>query len=33
MNVVKVYNIYQSNSFTYIVTEYCEEGDLRDVIK
>lgn len=32
-NVVKLLDVYQTNNNMYIVTEFCEEGDLRGFIK
>lgn len=32
-NVVKLLNVYRTNNNMYIVTELCEDGDLRNYIK
>jgi len=32
-NVVKLLDVYQTNNNMYIVTEFCEDGDLRSYIK
>lgn len=32
-NVVKLLDVYQTNNNMYIVTEFCEHGDLRNHIK
>ena len=28
-NIVRLHDVYQTNNNMYIVTEYCEDGDLR----
>ena len=32
-NLVGLYDVYQTNNNMYIVTEFCEHGDLRNFIK
>lgn len=32
-NILKCYEIYQQNRWCYIVTEYCNEGTLSDLIR
>jgi serine/threonine protein kinase len=32
-NIVELLDVYQSANNIYIVTEYCEEGDLKDYLK
>lgn len=32
-NIVGLYDVYQTNNNMYIVTEYCEDGDLRTFLK
>lgn len=32
-NIVKLLDVYQTNNNMYIVTEFCEDGDLRSLIK
>lgn len=32
-NVVRLLDVYQTNNNMYIVTEFCEDGDLRSYIK
>jgi serine/threonine protein kinase len=32
-NIVKLLDVYQTNNNMYIVTEFCEDGDLRTYIK
>jgi serine/threonine protein kinase len=32
-NIVKLLDVYQTSNNMYIVTEFCEEGDLRNYLK
>jgi serine/threonine-protein kinase ULK2 len=32
-NIVKLFDVYQTSNNMYIVTEFCEEGDLRGYLK
>jgi serine/threonine-protein kinase ULK/ATG1 len=32
-NIVRLLDVYQTSNNMYIVTEYCEEGDLRNYLK
>lgn len=32
-NVIEVFDIYKTKDYTYIITEYCKDGDLSKVIK
>ena len=32
-NIVELYDVYQSANNIYIVTEYCDEGDLKDYLR
>lgn len=32
-NIVALYDVYQSANNIYLVTEYCEEGDLKDYLR
>lgn len=32
-NIVKLLDVYQTNNNLYIVTEFCDEGDLRSYLK
>ena len=32
-NIVKLLDVYQTSNNMYIVTEFCEEGDLRGYLK
>ena len=32
-NVIEVFDIYKTKDYTYIITEYCKDGDLSKIIK
>ncbi len=32
-NIVKLFDVYQTNNNMYIVTEYCKAGDLNSYLK
>jgi serine/threonine protein kinase len=32
-NIVKLLDVYQTSNNMYLVTEFCEEGDLRSYLK
>jgi serine/threonine protein kinase len=32
-NIVRLLDVYQTSNNMYIVTEFCEEGDLRNYLK